>query len=86
MARREKQPDGFGFKVSKVIHQTFLEVDEEGTEAAAATAIIVMISSARRGPPPPPPIPFHVDHPYMFAIRHNPTGMILFLGRVEDPR
>jgi len=87
MARPEKQPGGNGLKVDKVIHQTFLEVDEEGTEAAAATAILmVAVSSAWRGPPPPPPIPFHVDHPYMFAIRHNATGMILFLGRVEDPR
>lgn len=87
MALPEDQPDGRGVKISDVIHQTFLEVDEKGTEAAAATAIVsIVVSSARISPPPPPPIPFHVDHPHIMLIRHEPSSMVLFLGRITDPR
>jgi len=67
--------------IDKVIHKAFVEVNEIGTEAAAATAVVVAeITSVG------PPIPlFRADHPFLFLIRHNPTGSILFLGRVENP-
>lgn len=68
--------------ISKVVQKAFIEVDERGTEAAAATATEVVITSSRVGPSP---IPFRADHPFMFVIRDNDTGAILFLGRVGDP-
>ncbi|XP_032167042.1 serpin B3 [Mustela erminea] len=64
--------------VSKVIHKSFVEVTEEGTEAASSTAVVVNVGS-------PPTHPFHCDHPFLFFIRHNKTNSILFLGRVSSP-
>ncbi len=66
--------------LSKVIHQAFVDVNEVGTEAAAATAVTVL-----RGAPSGKPVVFRADHPFVFLIRHNHTGSILFLGRVNDP-
>lgn len=68
-------------KVSKAVHKTFIEVNENGTEAAASTAIEIMAISAVFGGPGP--VTFKADHPFLFAIRHNPTNLILFIGRVE---
>ncbi len=65
--------------ISDVIHKAFVDVNEEGTEAAAATAVVMT-----RGFPAPPPT-FRADHPFLFLIRDNATGSILFLGRVVDP-
>jgi serpin B len=67
--------------ISGAFHKAFIKVDEEGTEAAAATAVIM---GARGGPPPEPP-EFRADRPFLFMIRHVPSGAILFLGRVHDP-
>jgi serpin B len=64
-----------------VIHKAFVDVNEEGTEAAAATAVVFDAGSAPRTP-----IPFQADHPFLFLIRHNATGSILFMGRALDPR
>ncbi|XP_032728054.1 serpin B3 isoform X1 [Lontra canadensis] len=64
--------------VSKVIHKSFVEVTEEGTEAASSTAVVVKVRSL-------PTHPFHCDHPFLFLIRHNKTNSILFLGRVSSP-
>ncbi len=66
--------------ISDVIHQAFVAVDEEGTEAAAATAVIVRPASA-----PPPAEEFVVDRPFIFLIRDIPTNTVLFMGRVLDP-
>ena len=66
--------------VSKVVHKAFVEVNEEGTEAAAATAIGVTLMCM----PLPKPI-FKADHPFLFLIRHNDSGAILFLGRLMKP-
>ncbi|XP_064336474.1 serpin B3-like [Camelus dromedarius] len=67
--------------VSKALHKSFVEVNEEGTEAAAATGISMGFTSL--------PIPryehFHCDHPFLFFIRHNKTNSILFLGRLTSP-
>ena len=67
--------------VDTVIHKTFLEIDEKGTEAAAATAIITVIVTATVETDDP--IEFKIDHPYFIAMRHKPTGAILFMGRIE---
>ena len=68
--------------IDKVIHQAFIEVNEEGTEAAAATGVSMIRKTSM---PPPPPI-FKADHPFIFIIQHNETGNILFMGRVSNPK
>lgn len=71
--------------VDKVRQKTWMQVDEEGTEAAAATMVALAPGCA---PPPPPEEPFEmiVDHPFLLAIRDNGTGALLFLGVIMDPR
>ena len=64
--------------ISDVVHKAFVSVDEEGTEAAAATGVVMNTSL-------PPPAELVVDRPFLFLIRHNQTGAILFVGRVLDP-
>jgi serpin B len=64
--------------LSDVIHQTYLRVDEKGTEAAAVTAGIAEIVSMPRA--------FHADRPFFFVIRDNRTGTLVFLGRIEQPQ
>ena len=68
--------------ISAVIHKAFVEVNEEGTEAAAATAVAISCKSERIEPPS---VVFRADHPFLFLIRDNHTGSILFLGRITDP-
>ena len=69
-------------KISEVLHQAFVDVDEEGTEAAAATAIAMQ----RAGGMPAPPVPFVVDRPFLFALHETVSSVPLFVGRVADPR
>ncbi len=69
--------------ISQVLHKTFLEIDEKGTEAAAATAIIMERSAIEI--PQEEPIEFRADHPYLIALRHRPTGAVVFMGRIEEP-
>ncbi|MEM6641351.1 MAG: serpin family protein [Bacteroidota bacterium] len=64
--------------ISKVIHQSFLEVNEEGSEAAAATVIGVELTSL--------PAATHIDQPFVFLIRERNSGTILFSGKLLDPR
>lgn len=68
--------------ISAVIHQAFIDVNEQGTEAAAATAV-VMVGSAIISHQFIPV--FKADHPFLFLIRENSTGAILFLGRLASP-
>lgn len=63
--------------IHEVLHKAFVSVDEEGTEAAAATAVVMGVTSL------PPQI--SLDSPFIFMIRDNETGAILFMGRVLDP-
>ncbi|MCK5024607.1 MAG: serpin family protein [Thermoplasmata archaeon] len=70
--------------ISDVIHQSFVKVDEEGTEAAAATAVIMQDNSVGSGSTPQP-ILFDADHPFIFFIQHESTGQILFMGKVGNP-
>ena len=65
-------------KADEVIHQTFIQVDEERTEAAAATAVPMMMGTAM--PVKKPFAEFHADHPFMYFIRDNESGTILFMG------
>jgi serpin B len=66
-----------GLFIGAVVHQAFVDVNEEGTEAAAATAVVML----KGGLPPA----FRADHPFLFLIRDVRTGSILFFGRVMDP-
>ncbi len=63
--------------LSDVLHQTYLRVDEKGTEAAAVTAGLAEIVSMPRE--------FHADRPFFFVIRDNRSGTLLFMGRIERP-
>ena len=65
--------------ISTVVHEAFVDVNEEGTEGAAATAVRVKLNGGRRPPS------FRADRPFLLAIRHNATGAILFLGRLVNP-
>ncbi len=67
--------------IGLVIHKSFVDVNEEGTEAAAATAVVMEAGSA-----PSEPISLTIDRPFLFLIRDAKTGAILFLGRILDPR
>ena len=76
---RSSDPEDWNLKISHVIHQVFVEVEEKGTEAAAATAIASIIVTGA-GPMRPPKV-FRADHPFMFLIRDRRTDAILFIGR-----
>ena len=69
--------------LSDVVHQAYLDVAEQGTEAAAATAVV--IRAAARVMIPDPPVELIVDRPFLFAITELASGLPLFLGRVTDP-
>jgi serpin B len=70
--------------IDEVFHKAFVDVDEAGTEAAAATAV-AMMGGAGAGARPPEPFTFRADHPFLFAIRFESTGSILFMGHVANP-
>ena len=70
--------------ISSVVHKSFLKVDEKGTEAAAATGVSIAVTSMPT--PSKPPIAFIADHPFLFLIREKDTGLILFMGRLENPQ
>jgi len=70
-------PEEGRLRITGVFHKAFVKVDEVGTEAAAATGVVVGTDSA--------PEPIYADHPFLFAIRDDLTGAILFVGRVTDP-
>lgn len=67
--------------VSQIFHKSFIEVNEEGTEAAAATAGVVMTKSLSIERE----IDFVADHPFLFVIRDDATGVVLFIGSVLNP-
>jgi serine protease inhibitor len=67
--------------ISRVIHQTFIDVQEEGTEAAAATIVEMRETSAGGNSTPI----FRVDKPFLYVIKENSTGAILFMGKVGKP-
>ena len=67
--------------INRVLHKTFIEVDERGTEAAAVTAVEMFDNASDPGGP----ISVTFDRPFLFAIREVSTGTIVFLGKVENP-
>ncbi len=70
-----------GLYVSDVFHQVFVELNEEGTEAAAATAVTMVADCAAMSEPPR----FTADHAFLFFLRDESTGAILFAGRLARP-
>ena len=60
------------------------EVNEKGTEAAAATAAVMTRTAMLTTRDQLPPVEFRADHPFMFAIRHEKTGLITFMGRIAS--
>ena len=67
--------------LSAVLHKAFVAVDEKCTEAAAATAVAATIGAM----PQIPKVVFRADRPFLFLIRHRPTGTVLFIGRLANP-
>ena len=67
-------------KISFVLHQAFIETNEEGTEAAAATVVGIVNTSM-----PAAPLVFNVDHSFLYIIRETTTNSVLFMGKVADP-
>lgn len=68
--------------ISLVIQKTYMDVNESGTEAAAVTAVVMETAMARMEQPKT----FQVDRPFILALRHNPTGELLFLGEIVNPK
>jgi serpin B len=68
-----------GLSLDELVHHTFVEVDEAGTEAAVATATGFTTTGAYL------PAAIAFDRPYLFLVRDGATGTVVFLGRVEDP-
>ena len=69
-------------KIDKVIHEAFIDVYEEGTEAAASTAVVIIRKSAIVDPPANI---FRADRPFFYLIRENQSNSILFMGKVVNP-
>jgi serpin B len=78
-----KVPKGWNIYISQIKHKTFVEVNEEGTEAAAVTIIAIDSTCA---PDPPPPFKMIVDHPFFLTIQDDSTGTVLFLGAIVEPK
>jgi serpin B len=72
---------GEALSIDEVVHQSYVSVDEQGTEAAAATAVVVTESATTVSEDP---FEMTVDRPFLFLIRDDETGTVLFLGRVTD--
>jgi len=72
--------DKYDLLINDVTHQTFIETNEEGTEAAAATVVDIGVTSM-----PPAALIFKMDHPFIYVIREITTNSIIFLGKVADP-
>ncbi|MDP4223479.1 MAG: serpin family protein [Bacteroidota bacterium] len=72
--------DQFDLLINEVTHQSFIETNEEGTEAAAATVVEIGVTSF-----PPSLLVLKLDHPFLYIIRETTTNSIIFMGRVSDP-
>lgn len=73
--------EGQNLYVPSIFHKSFIEVNEEGTEAGSATASVIMLRSLLTSGP----INFVADHPFIFLVRDDMTGMVLFVGHVVNP-
>lgn len=74
--------EGFNLFINQISQECFISVDEEGTEAAALTSVIMFGSAPPKEIVPPE---FYLNKPFVFVIRDNRTGLILFIGKVENP-
>jgi serine protease inhibitor len=74
-----------GVYIDDVIHKTFVEVNEEGTEAAAVTAV-TMVATAARPPSPQKTFTMVVDRPFFVVIDDSATGTLLFMGAIVEPQ
>ncbi|MEN7548311.1 serpin family protein [Rapidithrix thailandica] len=72
-----REATGQQLRIDRVIHQSFIEVDEEGTEAAAATNTGVGVTSIN--------LPVMINRPFVFLIREKHSGSVLFAGKLMDP-
>jgi serpin B len=72
-----------GLAISEVMHKAFVDVTEQGTEAAAATGMTMRATAMRM---PEPAVVFRADHPFLYLIRDTRSGVILFIGRLKNPR
>ncbi|HKK42369.1 MAG TPA: serpin family protein, partial [Bacteroidales bacterium] len=73
-----------GLCIDAVIHQSFIETNEQGTEAAAATVVEIGFTSA--GPDVQPSVwKVDINRPFLYCIHETSTGTILFMGKVDDP-
>jgi serpin B len=75
-------PEVDKYNVSEIIHKCFVAVNEEGTEAAVASAAILKVGCARQTGKP---IDFVADRPFLFLIREDKTGFVLFTGLLVNP-
>jgi len=71
----------YGLRISKVLQKAVIEVNEEGTEAAAATSVEISLTSL----PPKTPV-IKINRPFLFFIKEKSSGIILFGGKLMDPR
>ena len=71
--------------VSEIKQKTFVEVNEEGTEAAAVTSIAIGTTSVIPNTPPVI-VPFFANRPFLYLIKEKSTGVILFIGRMDEPK
>lgn len=81
------QPSDAKATANGKLHKAFVETNEKGTEAAAATAVLFPAAEAAAPPKMIPFIPtFRADKPFLFLIRHEASGAILFVGRIANPK
>lgn len=73
-------------KIDKVIHKAFIDVSEKGTEAAAATAVVMIATTSAAYQPIKQVKIFNADHPFIFLIKDNKEGSILFMGKINQPK
>ncbi|XP_022962081.1 serpin-ZX-like [Cucurbita moschata] len=73
-------PMARNLSISKIFHKAFIEVNEEGTEAAASSAAVIQYMSAPIGL-----IEFVANHPFLYLIREDKSGTLLFIGQVLNP-
>ncbi|KAE8659078.1 Serpin-ZX [Hibiscus syriacus] len=81
LAEMVDSPEGQNLYVSNIFHKSFIEVNEEGTEAAAATTAVIKLRALFVQDP----IDFVADHPFLFLVREDVTGVVLFIGNVLNP-
>ena len=67
--------------ISEVIHKTYIDVNEEGTEAAAVTAVVMELTSVE----PADERIIRLNRPFLFAITENESNSIVFIGKMEAP-